>query len=160
LAGVSPERLAIPVKHFKPRELELVMVAAQLGYLKGRCIYNYRLDPPRRPRRPGESEDEYRWWQFLRSKEIDAVCFEGDTAYIIEFKDRARPSGVGQLLTYAKLFKEQTRWEGEIKLMYIVGEGDPQVESLCREMGIEVIVLNVPVYRRRYFRPEEFGLTR
>ena len=29
-----------------------------------------------------------------------------------------------------------------------------------RKLGIEYIVLNIPVYRRRYFRPEEYGLRR
>jgi len=158
--GVSEERFRLPVKHLKPRELVLAYIAVTHNILRGRCVFNYRLDPPIRPRRPGESEEEYLWWQFLRSKEIDAVCFDGDTAYIVEFKDRARPSGVGQLLTYAKLFKEQEGWEGEIKLVYIVGEGDPQVEALCRDLGIEVVVLGIPAYQRRYFRPEEFGLKR
>ena len=154
------DRFKLPIKHLKPRELVRAYLAVQQHILKGKCVFNYRLEPPLRPRRPGESEWEYRWWQFLRSKEIDAVCFEGSTAYIVEFKDRARPSGVGQLLTYAKLFREQEKWGGEIKLMYIVGEGDPQVEKVCKDLGIEVVVLNVPAYQRRYFRPEEFGLKR
>ena len=137
-------RFKLPVKHYKPRELQLAYLAVQMKILRGRCVFNYRLEPPLRPRRPGESEEEYLWWQFLRSKEIDAVCFEGDTAYIVEFKDRARPSGVGQLLTYRDLFLEQTKWRGKVKLYYIVGEGDPQVEEVCKRLGIEVFVLGVP----------------
>ena len=88
------------------------------------------------------------------------MCIDGDTAYIIEFKDRARPSGLGQLVTYRDLWVRQTGWTGKVVMRYIVGEGDPQVEEVARKMGIEVIVLNIPVYRRRYFRPEEFGLRR
>ena len=150
------ERFRLPIKHFKPRELVIAYTAVRQGILKGDCVFNYRLDPPMRPRYPGESEQEYMWWQFLRSKEIDAVCFEGDTATIVEFKDRARPSGLGQLLTYRRLFLEQTKWRGRVKLMYIVGEGDPQVEETARELGIDVVVLGIPAYQRRYFRPEEF----
>ena len=154
------DRLKLPVKHFKPRELEIVAEALRLGLLPGRVVFNYRLDPPERPRRPGESEWEYLWWKFLRSKEIDAVCFLEDEVIIVEFKDRARPSGIGQLLTYKELFVKQTGFKGRVRLRYIVGEGDPQVEQVARSLGIEVYVLNIPAYKRRYFRPEEFRLRR
>ena len=145
-------------KHFKPREAELAFVAERLGLLPGECTFNYLLEPPKRPLRPGESPEEYRLWQFLRSKEIDAVCETTDAVYIIEFKDRARPSGIGQLLTYRELYIAQAKPSKPVKLRYIVGEGDPQVEEAAKRLGIEVYVLNIPAYERRYFRPEQFGL--
>lgn len=151
-------RFGLRVKHFKPRERELVYVAERLGLLPGRCWFNYLLPAPERPRRPFESLEEYLLWRFLRSKEIDAVCETEEAIYIIEFKDRARPSGIGQLLTYRDLYVENERPSKPVKLRYIVGEGDPQVEEVARRLGIEVFVLGIPAYKRRYFRPEEFGL--
>ena len=149
-----------PVKHYKPREILIAFKAAELGLLRGKCVFNLRIPPPLRPRRPGETEWEYQWWQFLRSKEIDCVCFRNGEVDIIEFKDRVRPSGIGQLLTYAKLFKQYYRFNGKINLIYICGEDDPQTRKVAEDLGIKVYVLNIPAYQRRYFRPSEFGLTR
>ena len=145
-------------KHFKPREAEIAYVAYQLGLLPGNCIFNYLLHPPERPRRLWETEKEYLLWKFLRAKEIDAVCETDNEIYIIEFKDRARPSGIGQLLTYRELYIQQEKPRKPVKLRYIVGEGDPQVEETCKRLGIEVYVLDIPAYKRRYFNPKEFKL--
>ena len=93
-------RFIAPIKHYKPREWILAYEAMKRGVIPEQCIWNFRLDPPLRPRRPEETEWEYLFWHFLRSKEIDAVCFAGDEVWLVEFKDRLRPSGVGQLLVY------------------------------------------------------------
>jgi len=147
-----------PVKHYKPREILIAYKAAELGYLRGKCVFNLRIPPPLRPRRPGETEWEYQWWQFLRSKEIDCVCFRDNEVDIIEFKDRVRPSGIGQLLTYRDLFIQHYGWKGKVNLIYICGEDDPQTRVIAEKQGIKVIVLHIPAYQRRYFRPSEFGL--
>jgi len=41
------------------------------------------------------------------AKRIDAVAETTDTIYVIEVKDRLRPSAIGQALTYKTLYKEQ-----------------------------------------------------
>ncbi len=155
---MAENKFQIPVKHYKPREILIAYKAAELGFLRGKCVFNFRIPPPLRPRRPGETEWEYQWWQFVRSKEIDCVCWRDNEVDIIEFKDRVRPSGIGQLITYRELFRQYTGFNGKINLIYICGEDDPQVRLTAEKQGIKVVVLNIPAYQRRYFRPKDFGL--
>lgn len=149
LRGVK-ERLVF--KHYKPRELDVAREFIRRRILVGEYYFNVLLKPPERPKRPWETDDEYKLWQFLRSKEIDCVCITDTNIYLIEFKDRVRPSAIGQILVYRDLFIQQYKPLLPVKLMIVAGEDDPQTRIIAEKQGIEVVVLNIPTYMRRYFR--------
>jgi len=149
LKGIK-ERLIF--KHYKPRELDVAREFIRRGILKGEYYFNVLLKPPERPREAWESEEEYNVWQFLRSKEIDCVCITDTAIYLIEFKDRVRNSAIGQLQNYYDLFVEQYKPTLPVKMMIVAGEDDPQVRRSAEKRGIEVVVLGIPTYMRRYFR--------
>jgi len=117
--------------------------------IEGEYIFDVRLYPPERPLRPFETPEDYRIWQILHAKRIDAVCETPDTIYIIEVKDILRPSAVGQVLTYMVLFEEQFKPRKKLKPVIVAGEDDPQMHSVCRRYNIDWYVMDIVTRRKR-----------
>jgi len=64
--------------------------------------------------------------------------------YILEIKERLRPSGVGELISYKQLFLEQYQPTQEIVLGYVVRRDDETLHSLLSKEQIRLWV--VPPY--------------
>jgi len=87
------------------------------------------------------SENEKALWNRLTSKRIDAVAETPSTIYVIEIKDRLRPSAVGQALTYKTLYEEQFKPEKPIIAAIIAKLGDPDMQHVCDVYNIKTWVI-------------------
>jgi len=87
------------------------------------------------------SENEKNLWNRLTSKRIDAVAETPDTIYVIEIKDRLRPSAVGQALTYKTLYTEQFNPTKPVTAAIIARYGDPDMQHVCDTYQIKTWVI-------------------
>lgn len=77
----------------------------------------------------------------LTQKRIDVVAALGGETYIIEIKDRAGMSAIGQLMTY-KLLYEKRYGVGRISGLIIVAEGiDPDVQEILKVLKIKIFIV-------------------
>jgi len=84
------------------------------------------------------SENEKALWNRLTSKRIDAVAETPSNIYVIEIKDRLRPSAVGQALTYKTLYEEQFKPEKPVIATILTKLSDPDMKHVCDVYNIEV----------------------
>jgi len=75
----------------------------------------------------------------LHALRIDMVVHWTLELWIVEIKDEPRPSAVGELKTYAALYKRQFHPLKMVKLKLVCEGRNPMVEEACRSEGIEVI---------------------
>jgi len=141
----------VPFKlpHFKKEEYEVMKEFLNRRILVGEWKFDVKLFPPERPLRPFETPLDYRIWQHLHAKRIDAVCIDAAFTWILEVKDLLRPSAIGQLYVYKHLYERQYKPVKPIRLGIVVGELDPQVLEVCREHGIKVWCMDIPSRRKR-----------
>lgn len=77
----------------------------------------------------------------LTQKRIDVVAILGQETYIIEIKDRAGMSAIGQLITY-KLLYERKYGIGIITGLVIVAEGvDSDVKEVLEKLRIKIFLV-------------------
>ncbi len=84
------------------------------------------------------SENEKALWNRLTSKRIDAVAETSSNIYVIEIKDRLRPSAVGQALTYKTLYLEQYKPTKPVTAVVLTKLSDPDMKHVCDVYNIEV----------------------
>lgn len=87
------------------------------------------------------SENEKNLWNRLTSKRIDAVAETTNEIYVIEIKDRLRPSAVGQALTYKTLYEEQFKPTKPVIPAIIARYGDPDMQHVCDVYNIKTWVI-------------------
>jgi len=87
------------------------------------------------------SENEKALWNRLTSKRIDAVGETPGAIYVIEIKDRLRPSAVGQALTYKTLYLEQFKPTKPVIAAIIAKFGDPDMQHVCDVYHIKTWVI-------------------
>jgi len=80
-------------------------------------------------------------WNQMTAKRIDAVAETPTNIYVIEIKDRLRPSAVGQALTYKILYEEQYRPTKPVTATIITEFGDPDMQHVCDVLKIRVWVI-------------------
>lgn len=77
----------------------------------------------------------------LTQKRIDVVAALGGETYIIEIKDRAGMSAIGQLLTYRLLYEKRFGL-GRISGLIIVAEGiDPDIQEVLKIFNIKIFIV-------------------
>lgn len=82
-------------------------------------------------------EEENRIRSALWSKRVDVVAETATEVWLIEVKANARPSSVGQTLTYRGLIgARKVNWNAP-RLMLVAGTFDPDALALCGELGLE-----------------------
>lgn len=65
-------------------------------------------------------EPEYRkMWLVNRARKIDMVAVKGDQATIVEFRDKAGLSVIGQILGYKALVMLENPWPVEPKILVV-----------------------------------------
>jgi len=127
---------SIKFRHYKAEELDLARDFVKSAALPGTYFFDYYLmtDAARHIAsfmQPPMLKDIVPW--LMR---VDLVVFQGNKVWIIEFKDRLRPSGVGQLLSYKKLWLEQYGSGKGINLGYVARDDDPTLHSTLTENKI------------------------
>jgi hypothetical protein len=80
-------------------------------------------------------------WNQQTAKRIDAVATTPATIYVIEVKDRLRPSAVGQAITYKILYEEQFKPTKLVIPAIITEFDDPDMRHVCDVLGIRVWVV-------------------
>ena len=91
-------------------------------------------------------------WRELTAKRIDALCMQKDKLWILEIKDRTRPSGIGELLMYEVLLKEQFFVDLPVLKAAVVGWGLKKEFELYERNGIVVYCLNMPFPSKGVFK--------
>ena len=84
------------------------------------------------------SDNEKALWNRLTSKRIDAVAETVGNIYVIEIKDRLRPSAVGQALTYKTLYEEQFAPHKPVITTIVTELGDLDMQHVCDAYNIKV----------------------
>lgn len=84
-------------------------------------------------------DDENRLRSALWSKRVDVVAETIDDVWCIEIKGAARPSAVGQLLTYIPILgQRRAEWRNARPLL-VAAQFDPDALNLCGTLGVECI---------------------
>jgi len=77
----------------------------------------------------------------LSTKRIDAVVETSHEIIIVELKDRAGLSAVGQLLGYLALYIKQYRPKKPIRLALVCARVAPDMDAILPEYGIETYLV-------------------
>lgn len=128
-------------RHYKSDELEIARRFVGMGRILGTWFFDVYLTTPRSdailetmmPTTAGEAEP---WMD-----RIDAIAREGRITHIIEFKDEARPGGIGQLLYYENAYKTQYDPKALIQKEYVVHVDRPERHSTLEENGIRLWIV-------------------
>ena len=123
--------------HFTLEEARTLELFQATGILIGKWSYDVRLTSKRATDCPFEEDWACRMWKALTAKRIDAVCERESDINIIEVKRYMLPSGVGQLLLYSYMYADEFKPNKPVKLWYVTYYSDPDVEDLCRKLGIK-----------------------
>lgn len=126
----------IKYRHYKPDELELAKDFVRQALLPGKYYFDYYLMTEAAKKiweeqAPPTLSDVVPWCM-----RVDAVVFIGRKVWLLEFKERLRPSGVGQLLTYERLWKEQYGGGKPVLLGYVARVDNADMHSTLEEKGI------------------------
>lgn len=86
------------------------------------------------------TDDENRARTALWSKRIDIVAEAYREVWLIECKTAARPSAVGQLLTYVPLIGEREPSWASPRPILLAGTCDPDAFLLSQTLGFEIVL--------------------
>lgn len=109
--------------------------------LKGEFEYDVALRVREIPLPGYKTENEQMLWNRLTAKRIDVVATTKAAIYVIEVKDRLRPSAVGQALTYKILYEEQFKPSQPVIPSIVTEFGDPDMQHVCDVYNIKVWVV-------------------
>lgn len=84
------------------------------------------------------SDNERLLWRRGTAKRIDALAETTGNIYVIEVKDRLRPSAVGQALTYKTLYEEMFKPQKPVIPVILTKYSDPDMKHVCDVYNIEV----------------------
>lgn len=74
----------------------------------------------------------------LSKLRLDAVGWQGDVPTIFEVERRARPSSVGQLLTYDAVWRNLQYSNVAPRLRIVCADLNPNIIPICRDANIQV----------------------
>jgi hypothetical protein len=77
----------------------------------------------------------------LYRRRIDVIGRVGSQQDIIEVKRRATTSTIGQVEGYRDLFMRDEEPLGAVKMVIVTEEADKDVEYLCKQKGVELIIV-------------------
>uniref|UniRef100_A0A6H1ZZ12 Uncharacterized protein n=1 Tax=viral metagenome TaxID=1070528 RepID=A0A6H1ZZ12_9ZZZZ len=111
--------------------------------LKGKWDFDFRLGYKLSEAEKLLPLTEQKMIESLRERRIDAICETEDTIWILEVKDKLRPSGLGQLTTYEHLYKTKFRPIKKIRLGYIAAIDDPTMHDVLHAKGVTFWIVPV-----------------
>lgn len=77
----------------------------------------------------------------ITQKRIDAIAWNGNVPTLIEVKNRATLTAVGQILSYKVLFKADYPLSPEPKLLLVASKFDPDVYSVLQSHGVDYAIV-------------------
>lgn len=126
----------IRYRHYKPDELEIAKEFIRQHLLTGTYYFDVYLTTDSTERGFEELGAEYGRMLIPSMLRIDAICEKDRNVYLIEFKDRLRPTGIGELLTYKKLYIRQFKPSKTVNMVYVYRDPDPTYTPVLEEHGI------------------------
>lgn len=91
---------------------------------------------------PPDRPANYRKMQLdLSRKRIDVVALSPRSTTIIEVKEYAALSAIGQVLVYGYLYKRDSRTRQRIKLMIVCQQYDPDIIPYCNDHNIQIVTV-------------------
>jgi len=126
----------ISFPHYKPQEAAVMRNFIRYGPLRGYWFFDVPLHTPQSLRLFRAADPLYRRESRLYVKRIDAVCITETTCWILEVKERLRPSGIGELAMYRDLFEEQYEVDRPRRMGYVYRTPDPVLYDVCARRGI------------------------
>ena len=138
---LQADRLRFP--GLLPREV-LVLKAWLVLHEKeyDRFDYNVRLGEGTDPG-PTFADDVRKMAIMNSQKRVDAVAFKSDQPTLIEVKDRAGFSAVGQIVGYDALWRKQFPTSPAPKLLMVCNRFAPDILPVLQRNGIELAVVEV-----------------
>lgn len=131
----------IRFRHYKPDELKVAKRFIAKALLPGTYFFDVYLHTAMskdilREATPFSITAAVPWMA-----RIDAVCVKGRKHHIIEFKDRLRHSGIGQLICYKDLYMQQYRPTEEPALHYVCERDAPELHTTLEKYNIRLWVV-------------------
>lgn len=120
-----------------------------------RFDYNVRIGDGQDPG-PSFPPEIRKMAQDNSKKRLDAVGWQGRRATIIEVKDRAGASAIGQLVTYDALWRRERPAEPAPALLLVANRIAPDVLPVLARAGIQLAIVEVDF---RELRPENKSST-
>lgn len=88
------------------------------------------------PMPPGSTGYDIRSAYALTTKRIDALYKIGNATVIVEVKQRAGASAVGQLLTYRDLYRQTPGHSGDVLMLLVCESLQPDMTAVLDQQGI------------------------
>ena len=127
--------------HMRIWEQEIMEKFHKANILKAEWSYDVPLRVRETPLPEYITDAEATLWSRLTSKRIDAIAETTGEIYVIEIKDRLRPSAVGQALTYKTLYEEQFAPHKPVKAAIITEYDDIDMQQVCSVYNITVWIV-------------------
>jgi len=124
--------------HMRQWEQEIMEKFHNAKILNAEWSYDVPLRVRLQPLPEYITDAEATLWSRLTSKRIDAVAETPGEIYVIEIKDRLRPSAVGQALTYKTLYEEQFAPHKPVTATIVTEIGDLDMQHVCDAYNIKV----------------------
>jgi len=129
------------MRHMRIWERTIMMRFIEKKILVGKYDFDIHVRVAE-PIYPTPLPDNFKYmWEKLTNKRIDAICETEDTIWIIEVKDRLRPSGIGQLLTYKILYTTKYMPAKKVELAYVSAVDDTDIRHICDAYNIHVFIV-------------------
>lgn len=98
--------------------------------------YNLRLGGQQPP--PGTDPQAAKMWRDVTSKRIDALGVKPDSLSIIEVREGAKGSAIGQLLGYAALWAALAIDARPVKLLLVTDSADADTALIAFQQGVDL----------------------
>jgi len=127
--------------HMKPGEVELWdKFLERMPWTARRIAYDVRLGEG--ATLPEETPDWVKRMAWaVSTKRVDAIVETPDALYIVEVKERASLSAIGQLLGYLVLYVKQFRPASMMRLALVCRHLAPDMGPILAEYGIETYIV-------------------
>ena len=86
-------------------------------------------------------DDEDRNQDMLYRLRIDVIGWSLDSLDIIEVKPNAGPSTIGQVKSYATLYKRDEEPQIQVRTIIVTDKEQPNMKYLCKAEGVELVVV-------------------
>ena len=127
--------------HMRQWESQIMEKYHKLYPNKGEWSYDVHLKVRQNPAPELESESLVELYNQATAKRIDAVCETQGVIFVIEIKDRLRPSALGQALTYKALYEEQFAPSKPVEAVILTEYTDLDMRHVCDLYGVLVWVV-------------------
>ncbi len=124
--------------HMSPMEDLALQMFKSSNIINGLWKYDVHLKTPESVLPPGTPANYKKMWLMLKSKRIDALCISPVSINIIEVKPKITVAGIGQLLLYREMYKEEFKPDKPIQLWLVGYYEDALVRSTAERNGIKV----------------------